>query len=228
MVPIHEADAVMFLDRLLPNLAELDWGVVWHFDKVSLDSRERMLGFSGTIGFTEEVDGEEFRDIHRQAAWDVAASSGAAWIVPHDADETWEPKTNEILQNKELLSVRNLYWAWWYNVWGFDSNGVPLIRTLPKVFVGYRPRFYPTHKYQYAYRRGTALPYCVSRNKPTKVASGLRILHYGFSTPELRQRHLLRWKGIINSGFWDMTVNPDLPITLRPFDPDKTHEEWIK
>lgn len=126
-IPIHEADAVLFLDQLLDEMLRLDWSVAWHLDNVSAATRERISDFPLTIGYSQHTGGHgRFVETHRQSAATMAQASGCEWWVPSDCDETWEPDAPAMLA--ELMQERIVWKVRWLNVWGRDTDGTPLIR----------------------------------------------------------------------------------------------------
>ena len=226
VVPIHQIDASLFLDQLFQEFKRLDWEVVWHINHVS-DTKliQRIIEYPRTIGYTLSTqDSRPFLECDRRDAWDIAQQSGASWLVNHDADETWEPAARQILPM--LMSDRCLHLVRWYNIWEKKDDGTLLIRADPP-FVGYRPRLYPIGPWRFEYRPvAQSTPYAIGKC-PAIKQSNLRVLHWGFSTPELRQWHYAFWHHrYSHSNFW-RGMTQTVPA-LREFDPNVGHQEWMR
>ena len=228
VIPIHQRDADLWLDQLLAEMERLDWDVAWHLDRLNAETRERIHNWRGTIGYTIGSDSGGFRENHREGALQIAQNSGAEWFINHDADETFEPNAPALIA--ALLAERKLYMLRWYNVWEV-RDGVPMIR-VDGSFIRTRYRLHPIGPWRYAYNDpNTATPAALRDDYPPLVQTGVRILHWGFSTPEQRQWHYDFWHGRVlhggkPAGFWAMVMEPTEP-RLRAFDPSLTHEQWM-
>ncbi len=225
VTPIHDAAADLWLDQLLAEFEWLDWEVVWHIDRLSNQEHlERIVNYSRTIGYSTPIGPPTpFVDCDRNYAWQIAEQAGASWISLHDSDETYEPKASEL--TPRLLKRRCLYQMPWYNIWKVDSDRGLWIR-VDKPFVGIRPRLYPIGPWTCDFKSTTASAY--PHGPPLDVVeTDIRILHWGFSTPELRRSHYERWHGKVNSGWWAGIVGTDDRLQTKQFDPNVNHQEWI-
>lgn len=226
VIPIHEPDAVLWLDGLLAEMERLDWSVAWHLDNVSQATRDRIAAWPRTIGWTESSDGPgRFMENARQGALDILQDSGVEWFVNHDADERWEPDAPAILEH--LLGVRVLWKVQWLNVWGYADDGSMLIRVDPP-FLRTRYRFHPVGPLRWEYRDPrTASPYVVGDVPIREVQTDLRLIHLGFSTPELRRRHFEFWGERVPNPFWKHLIDERSPVLL-PFEKDLSYEKWLR
>ena len=225
VVPIHGADVDLWLEQLFTEFDRLDWEVVWHInDMPNPEHSQRIISYSRTIGYSIATNPSvPFIDEDRNYAWKIAEESGAPWISLHDSDETYEPQASELLF--PLLEQRCIHVMPWCNVWKIDEEGRVWIR-VDKPFLGRRPRLYPIGPWKYTFRSTTASPYATSNRWPAIHETGVRILHWGFSNQELRERHYKRWHGKVNSGWWEMVMTLDDKLRLKQFDPTITHAEW--
>lgn len=225
VIPIHQRDADLYLDQLMAEITRLDWDATWHLNGLAPEVVVRIANWPRTVGYSLARSNDPFVDIDRNYALKMAMESGAPWISPHDADETLEPNAPEIL--KELLKTPAHIVTKWYNIWKVDSEGLHI--RMDGQFFGYKARFYHTGGYKYCYRMNSASVYPdKGYDWPPRVDSGLRILHWGFSTPESRLWHFNRWDGKINSSYWKGLVDPVMALqcSLQVFDPNLTHDEF--
>ena len=224
IVPIHQRDADLYLNQLFKEFDRLDWDVVWHINNMDKETTSKIIDHPRTLGYSLSLDGV-FVDSDRNAAVEIAQSSGAPWISPHDADETLEPCAPTMLQ--DMLKRKHHYVVRWYNIWEVKEDGTLMIR-VDGAFMGYKARFYPVNPWKYEYR-GVASLYPVGNNWCPREDSWLRILHWGFSTPESRQWHYNRWDGKVSSNYWKMLVLPEFhaQCQLKAFDPNVSHHEFV-
>ena len=228
IIPVHERDAVHHSARLMENLEELNFDVVWHFNGMKKGTRliNGLINWPNTLGYTiEPIISKRFVDHDRNGAVHIAMDSGAKWITPHDADETLESRAAWFLA--DILKEPKHWVVQWYNVWSIDSDGAPIIRIDPP-YIGYKARFYPVDGHSYLYRAGTASLREASNKWPPRGDSGLRILHWGFCRPEHRQWHYERWNGTNGSNYWEGLVKDLDKVKLKRFDSDIPHEEFIR
>lgn len=242
VVPIHGGDATRFSSQLMSEFTRLGWDVVWHINNMGDETAQQFIDYPGTLGYSFAVDRKAlFIDDHRQAAVEMAQTSGAEWLVLHDADETLEPAATEML--KDILQTkvedqRPMVVCHWYNIWRVDGDGTIWVRVDPP-FIGYRKRFHPVGPYFFRCKSGIAsLVVCGDRKTfPPILRTDLRILHWGFSSKELRQAHYDYWMsrrvkraGGPSSQYWNILVLPQFleRIELRQFDPGQTHIEFLR
>lgn len=227
VTPIWDQDADLFLDQLTQEFDRLGWEVIWHFNHIGDRNTQRCLEYPGTVGYTRQSGpSTPFYDRDRQLGVNLAEKLGAEWVVLHDADETWEPGLKEALPG--MLDNPQIYGFHWYNVWGRDEDGTPLIRIDPP-FVGWRKRFHPLGhgcKLQFRGRR-TATPHLIGRSFP-HPNTDLRILHWGFCLPWLRESHYQMWSKRIGSNFWACTIDPNREPVLKRWDPKIPHQDFIQ
>jgi len=225
VTPIHEPDARRFLPQLLSEFLRLDWGVVWHINNIwNPDLLDQIQGFRNTVGWTE-TNQTNYRKSDGWRALELAQLAEPEWVVPHDADETWEPNAPKLLE--KLLNHRALYVVPWYNIWA-QTDGELLIR-MDKPYLGVRPRLYPVGPWRWEYRNTlTASPYCCQCNNSLQTLStgSVRVLHWGFSTQDLREYHHALWNNnkAEDSDYWSWMM--EKPPLLKPFDPDCIHENF--
>lgn len=231
---IHDDDA-MWIDQLLAEYDRLDWEVAWHFNNLSKESCDRLASYSRTIGFSQAAkNSPPFVDYHHTYPLEIAQTSGAPWVCVHNADETFEPNAPAMLT--KLLKYRNLYIVPWYNIWEVRPDGTLMIR-IDGPFIGHKSKFYPIGPWECEFRGPMASMYVKGpdRQGPPAVWTGLRLMHWGFSTPELRERHFAQWNGTTRTGkitysnYWEGIVNSEslAKVILQPFDPNRTHEQFI-
>lgn len=237
---IHDPDAV-WIDQLLAEYDRLGWDVAWHFNNLSTVHRDRLARFPGTLGYSlAEPSPHPYTDYDYSWPLLLAQDAGAEWVCVHNPDETLEPRAPEMLAG--MLVRPAIYICRWYNVWEVLPDGRLRIRA-DKPFIGHKSRFYPVKKeWQVEMRRGVSSPYYVGERQtlgnngkfPPAVWADLRIIHWGFSTPELRQRHWQQWKGTpltgkVCSPYWDSLIDPAVlaKAEFKVFDPEQTHEQFV-
>lgn len=229
-IPVCEPDAVLWLDRLLANLASVGVGVAWFLDNVSDLTFQKVESFPNTIGWGKLDDPSvPFREIHRQHPLNLAVRAGAEWMLRMDVDEELEPNAAVVMA--PLLSAKCAWKARWYNVWR-ETTPLPLIRFDPpfRPADNYRVCLHPLRDYQWQFRpTAVASAYC-NREIATEW-SDLRLIHRGFSTPELRRMHKERWDRLYAPnpyGMWNAACDEAKEAWLWPWMPWLTHAQYCQ
>lgn len=232
---IHEPDMI-FAKQLIAEYDRLDWEVIWHFNNISDKSALSLANHRRTLGYTYTgKNPQPYKDYDYVYALDMAAALGAKWTCVHNADETLEPAAPSMLE--EMLQHRKTYIVRWYNIWEKLPDGRLVIRT-DAFFVGHKTRFFPLGPWVPYMKGGVSTPYVRHPGggpEPEVEWRDLRIMHWGFSTPELRRRHYEQWGGTnqtakVNSDYWEATVKPGwlARAKFQIFDPSQTHKEFMQ
>ena len=233
-IPICQPDADRWLYQLLANLDQLHHvlSVAWYGDNINQDTFDRLADFPGTAGVARYQGPEQFDERRRNYPYQIAVNAGAEWMLRMDSDETLVP-TEWPMVEYHTAQPPCSYKFRWYNVWQ-DALPHPLIRLDPpfRPQDNYRVVLHPLKGYGWDWKRpAVASAYCDREIK--EVQTDLRLLHWGFSTPELRRFHKDRWDKLYAIGgrpnpygMWSAACIEGM-AWLHPWRPDLSHEEWV-
>lgn len=226
--PICQEDFDLWVDQFLANVERLGLEVAWYADGL-LSSSALWLGAQrSTVGVVTGPPMLELGERVREATMEVARRSGAEWWVRLDSDERLEPNDwDEAVKLMEGVTTPTAFDCPWYNFWNTSS-------TLVMADQHMSPRF-NTRRTLHCMKWGTRWHFPYHRvasaysSAPVEIKPcDLRVLHYGFSTPELRAKHKERWDKIYDPnpyGMWDSVLSGG--AALEAYDPAETHQDFM-
>lgn len=240
VTPVCEEDAC-WLPQFMREAESINVEVAWFLDNVS-DSTERTIrDWSRTIGFALLKDnGVKFSEVFRTFPTNIAVESGASHFMPWDIDETYGPEVKDLLRHIVEWEPKppNKIWTFHkYEVWQ-DSYPFPLIRCDEPFspFYGYRHKLYPCRppgggEWRYAFHTNGPIRYLPNgeRTELQYEKTDGRVIHWGFSTPELRGMHCDRWNRLYEQnpyGTWQAAIDEDRKPWLLPLFPWMSHFEF--
>lgn len=228
-IPICQVDADRWLTRLLANLSKVPVGVAWYGDQIEADTVERIWEFAQTIGIALQSNKHEtYAERCRNYPMEMAVELGAEWMLRMDSDEQIVVEDWPIIED----AIRQEPRAWklhWYNVW-LESMPLPMIRFDPpfQPAHNYRVVLHPLKGYKWEFRPGSvASAYCDKAIEERMCDA--RLLHYGFSTPDLRKMHKERWDKLYSPnpyGMWNAACDEKKMAWLWPWMPWLGHIEY--
>ncbi len=229
-IPICERDAQLFLPRLLQNLNDLGVGASWYCDNLFQESLREIRESDRTVGmFVENNHRIRYSENHRLYPSDIAKESGAEWALRIDADETVMLRDWKVVP--ELISQGRKQWRGpWYNVWE-DISPHPIIRVDSPLEPDRCSRIMllPLQGVRWTFRHPIASAY--SDVDVPEDRCDIRVIHWGFSTKELRQDHRERWDRLYRPNpyqLWNEVCDESKSPVLFPLDPSLSHAEWIE
>ena len=177
-IPICEQDTA-YLGVLLPEIERMGMDVAWLANNCSTGTVERLRGFSRTVGVHEHHG--SYNNCLRNYPMEILKAKGCDWLVQWDADELWEPEAPERLRaaikDQKAITVRMGH------IWG---------ESVTTDWASERDRLYNL-KYPWIYTDKVIAGARLLDQEWTPEVVDVWMIHYGYSTPELRKSHKIRW-----------------------------------
>lgn len=230
-IMINEEDCVLWLDQLLRELERMPIEASWYLDHCSDKHKERIRNHQKTVSVIIEDDAQ-FLEPFRQKPFRVLQSLKYDWIVMWDSDETWEkdaPKTlvKELGEQECVIGTSTMVTAWEKGKRFYLRDDGPFDHT-QKTSQTHRVRFYKGDQdWRWLDRitQGPALHVYGERIELTPMFhTKTAIIHWGYSTEELREQHRKRWDnnyvyaiGRNPYGLWDFVCDKNIKPRLIKF-----------
>jgi hypothetical protein len=232
-IPVCQPDADRWLTQLLDNLSQFPLGVSWYCDNLDHDTLGRIYDHPQTVGYADYQGPDPYSERCRNHPYWIARDCGARWMLRMDADETLVSHDWPMAEYHMAQTPLQVYKYRWYNVWQ-HALPQPLIRVDPpfRPQDNYRVVLHPLQGFGWDWKRpAVASAYCDREVK--EVQTDLRILHWGFSTPELRRFHKDRWDKLYALGgrpnpygMWNAAC-AEGSAWMHPWLPGVSHYDWV-
>jgi len=221
-----EEDTI-WLDDFLVNAEMIDVDIAWQLDHCSDKTKQKIKDFKNTVWIKEET--EPYLESFRQNPFYALKELGYKWAFHWDIDERWDISANlqQDFKDAEEKGAKVIQFPM-FTAWGNKLRVDSIFNPKKSHSQTLRERAYYTQEDWRWRDKIIVSPFHFIKGKVDKAYKRHYgksvIVHYGYSTEELREHHKKRWNdnytravGKQPYDFWDYITNPEIEVELADY-----------